>query len=350
MTKSLGKYVVMLCAALVFGFGCRVDSQVSSAADPQGIDEVLSWLPVDTETITVANGSFCMSDFQLSDEQRRAVSRQNLEKYFQSLTLGLFNVKESLIEKHFERQKVALAVEGSRHFRPPQGLGGLPYEGCSIAIFADDQSDRSATFMTDASKIALTVEEIEGEKVAVVQERMEEDLWTFFVAFPKKNVVVVATDQGYLRETLARMKVHVGARALPDSLPEWKYVEKHSQFWGLRHFDKSQSAKEDPTWPFGGRKSANIQDERAIGLSFSFDPEKNQSATITYLSNSPTLIEDLKQQLFPTEAEPGVKGLNARYRAVKSGVVQGSFDLSSADSVFIFVFALMACLGHTIYL
>lgn len=350
MTRTLRKYLVVLCAALSFAFACRADSSFLAPADADGIDAVLSWLPADTETITVANGPFWMSNFQLSDEQQKVLSRENLEKQFQALTLSLFNLKGSLVERHFERQKVILAVEGSRHFRSPQGLGELPYEGCAIAVFADDQSDRSAALLADVSKGALRIEEIEGQKVATFQERMEQDLWTVFVATPKKNVVLVATDRDYLRETLARIKSHIGARALSDSLPEWKYIVKQSEFWGLRHFDKSPAAKVDPTSPFGGRKSANIPDEQAVGLSFSFDPAKNQSATITYLSNGPTLVSEMNQQLFPTETEPGIKGLNIRYREISKGVIQGSFDLSGADSVFIFMFVLMGHLGHAIYL
>jgi hypothetical protein len=188
----LGIPILLFCAGVLFGSTYRADATFSPPANSDDIDAVLSWLPTDTETITVANGPFWMSNFQLGEEQQRVVSKQNLEKYFQSLTLGSFNFKESLVEKHFEGQKISLAVEGSRRFRFPQGLGGLPYEGCSIAVFGDDQSDREAKFMTDASKIALRVEEIEGQKVAVFQEKMEEDLWTFFVVLPKKNVVSVA--------------------------------------------------------------------------------------------------------------------------------------------------------------
>jgi hypothetical protein len=350
VTTGLSKHFIIYGAVLLLGIACPADSIFPPSTDTDGIDSVLFWLPAGTETVSVANGPFWMSNFQLSDEQQRVLSKENLAKHFQSLTLSLFNLKESLVERHFERQKVTLAVEGSRHFRSPQGLGVLPYEGCAIAVFADDQSDRITALLADISKIALRIEEINGEKVAVFQERMEEDLWTVFVAAPRKNVVVVATDHDYLRETLLRIKSHVAVRALPDSLPEWKYVDKRSQFWGLRHFDHSQSAKADPTSPFGGRKSANIPDELAIGLSCGFDPGKNRSATITYLSSSPTLVSEIKQQLFPTEAERGIKGLNIRYQELSTGVVQGSFDLSSADSVFIFMFVLMCRLGHAIYL
>ena len=63
-----------------------------------------------------------------------------------------------------------------------------------------------------------------------------------------------------------------GNRALPDDLPEWKYVNTDLQFWGIRHFDRTQ-AKLDPSSPFGGQKSANDADGQAIHLTkLSFAP------------------------------------------------------------------------------
>jgi len=231
-TKSLGKHILFCCAILAFSFACRADTKVPAPGDSNSIDAVLSWLPTDTETVIVANGPFVMKDFGLDEkgEQKPSGSPQNTENMFQSLPVGLFALKKSNLEMHLNGQKVLLGVEGSRHFRPPAGLGEYLYQGCAIAIFADDISGREASFMNDASKVALRMEVIGGQKVAVFQDQMENDLWTTFVAFPAKNVVVVSTDEAYLRDVLARIRGISGPRALPDSLPEWKYVNKHSEF------------------------------------------------------------------------------------------------------------------------
>jgi hypothetical protein len=350
MNCKMRRFFLVCCVALSCCVAYISDSRALSPTEMDGIDVLLSWLPADTETITVANGPFWMSDFQLSDkeQQQQSISVQNLEKAFQLETLGLFNLKKSNLEKHLERQKLLLAVEGSRRFRSPTGLGSFLFEGCEIAVFADDMSDRGSFFGKESSNAALRVEDIDGLKVAVFQDRLEEDTWTTFVAFPSKKVVVVATNEGYLREVLARMRGVKGTRALPDSLPEWKYVNKKSPFWGLRHFDKSQS-REDLTSPFRGDGAYGIPDTQAIGITFAANPAESRSATVTYLSNNQNILLIVSEHLFPIELmNEGGKELKARYRMVERGVVQGSFDLSNTQSVGIFLLVLMVQLGHAV--
>src|SRR6266513_1740089 len=80
-----------------------------------------------------------------------------------------------------------------------------------------DLENRRDAFMKDAVKI----EEIEGQKVAVFEERQEQDPWTFFITFPEKSVVLVSTNRQFLQQMLARMRGKEGQRALPNSLHEW---------------------------------------------------------------------------------------------------------------------------------
>jgi hypothetical protein len=350
LRKTLRNRALLCCAIISLALAGRADSKASVFENPNNLDEALSWLPADTETITVANGPFWMSNFQLSEkeEQEQSISSQNLEKAFQSLTLDLFNLKKSDLEKYLDRQKLLLAVEGSRHFRSATALGSFLFEGCEIAVFANDVSDQAASFLKASSNSTLRIDEVDGLKVAVFQDRLEEDIWTTFVAFPRKNIVVVATNEGYLRDVLARIRGTKGTRALPDSLPEWKYVNKKSPFWGLRHFDRTQS-REDLTSPFRGARSEGIPDDQAIGITFVTNPAETRSAVINYLSDDKNVLQIVTEHLFPIELmEEGGKGLKARYRAVEPGVVQGSFDLSDTQSVSIFLLVLMAQLGHGI--
>ena len=334
MKKRLSRNLFIFCAAFLFGFTCRADSNVFPAADSDSVDAALSWLPADTETVTVSNGPFWMSNFQLSDkeEQERSISVQNLEKGFQGWTLGLFNLESSGLERHLERQKLLFAVQGARHFRSPTSLGSFMFEGCQIAAFANDVSEKGVLFFKDSAKTARRFEEIAGVKVAVFQDRLEEDTWTTFVAFPRANIVVVATNEGFLREVLTRIRGTNGARALPDTLPEWKYVNKKSPFWGLRHFDRSQ-ARVDLTSPFQENESEGIPDKDAIGIVFASNPAESRSSTVTYISNNHKVLSLVTEHLFPAELMgEGAKGLNARYRTVESGVVEGAFDLSETQS------------------
>src|SRR5258708_25456304 len=314
MPRKAISLLVTSWVAIFCGAGCNTDEARTSWGSVRAVPNlkhVLSWLPKDTETLLVANGPFWMSSFQVAENyQNYDVSSQELEKDFEGLTLALFNSESGVLEKHLEGKKVFFAAEGSRHFRPPAGLGELPYEGCAIAIFADDLTDRRDAFFKDVDPISVRREEIEGHNVAIIQEKLENDVWTIFVAFPQKSVELVATNRDFIREILTRMRGTKGQSAFPEALPEWKYVNKQAQFWGLRHFDKRQ-ANEDPTSPFGGKKSANIPDEQAVGLTYESDPKSERKVILTYLSGEiPIMI--IEEKRFPSisEGDPGAtKGL-----------------------------------------
>jgi len=355
MRKKPSNLLLSWCLAVICGTGCtnqKACTDPSSVRAVIGVQRVLSWLPADTETLLVANGPFWMSNFQIGgeDTQNREVPSRELEKHFEGLTLALFNFRNGVLEKHLEGKKVLFAVEGSRHFRRPAGLGELPYEGCAVAIFADDLGDRRDAFMKDAVPTAVRMEEIEGHKVAVFQEQSENDIWTMFVTFPQKDVVLVATDRDFLREVLARMRGEGGERAFPETLPEWKYVNKQAKFWGLRHFDR-RHAKEDPTSPFGGRKTANVPDEQAIGLTYQCDPKRERKATLIYLSGEKNAIRKIAENWFPSSSEPAATaGLHIQYRELEPGIIQSTYDLDHSRPLDWFFLVFGASLGHAIYL
>src|SRR5262249_40340814 len=158
-----------------------------------------------TETLLVARGPFPLPPKEQESFVDRQTSPKDVEQTFRSLALGPFALSNELYAM-LKDKEILFAAEGSRAFRPPKGLGELPYEGCAIAILSDDLGAAGDAFIQESGKTALRVEEIEGHKAAVFQQRLEEDTWTAFVAFPKKNVVAVATDKEYLREVLVRMR------------------------------------------------------------------------------------------------------------------------------------------------
>src|SRR5262249_55216673 len=157
--------------------------------------------------------------------------------------------KESLKDN-----KVALAIEGSRHFRPPTALGTMRYEGCGIVVLESGTGVDGESFMKNGAVSAKRLDKIGAVSVAVFQEQSEGDVWTTFVAFPRRNVVTIATDFAYLRTVLGRLSGTPGPRALPDSLPEWKYVNMSAPVWGVRHYDRTQ-AQLDPTSPLRDRNA-----------------------------------------------------------------------------------------------
>ena len=343
--------VLVWCIALVFSAGCTNQKiRFGWGATRGQIDfkRVLSWLPADTETLLVADGPIWMSNFQTAEDYKNhAVTREQLEKAFEGVTLGLFEFKNDLLEKNLEGKKVLFALEASRDFRPPTGLGEMPFEGCALAIFRDDLGDRRDAFMRDAAQGAGRLEEIEGQRVAVFDEAREQDTWTLFVTFPQPGIVLVATNERFLKEMLARMRGAEGDRALPDTLSEWKYVNKQAQFWGLRHYAKQQ-ATADATSPFGG--SANPDDE-AIGLTYQLDSGVKRKATLTYLSGPRLDLRKIEGRRFPSSSEPeATAGLHIQYRELSPGVIQTTYELNYSQPLDLFLFVLMGYMGHAIYL
>lgn len=326
------------------------DSPMKMVAPSQLVERTLSWLPADTETAIAANGPFTLPD--LNPEERNPPVHGDADEtgeIFKSTPVGLFGFKKGLMGKYFKSEKVVLALEGSRHFRTPAGLGEGPYQGCDIAVFASDINVSADAFLKESSGVVLRTEQIEGQQVVVFQEKLEEDTWTTFVAFPKPKIAVAATNEEYLREVLARIKGKQGERALPESLPEWKYVNTHAEFWALRHYDKKGTSS-DPTSPLRDENPSVIADEHAIGLTFYFDPDKSKTATVTYLSGDENILPKIQEHLFPIMSEPGAREMHIRYREIAPGVVEGSYDLDHIESAEVFTFVLAALLGHVVAL
>jgi hypothetical protein len=352
-TRRVG-LLLALCVAAFDSFGCKsVRPAVQIGAPQLSVEakQVLSWLPANTETLLTARGPFLLPNSQRKREDYtdHKTQAQDLRQAFQGLTVGLFALGNGGLVKQLAGKQTLFAAEGSRAFRTPNGLGELPYEGCAIVVFADDLGDTQETFMKTAGKNALRIDDIEGHKVAVFQEKMEQDIWTMFVVFPTKNTVVVATNHDYLSEVLARMRAPGITRAFPESLEEWKYVDTQAEFWGMRHFDRSQSQL-DPTSPFGGRKPANLPDEQAVGLIYQCAPGKDRKATLVYLSGDKNGIKHIERNRFPKSSEvESTAALHIEYRDIGPEAILSSYDLSRSRPLSWFMFVFMAYLGHAVY-
>jgi len=348
MRRKLTEALVLFCLIGALTFACG-DQRMRSEIN---VERGLFWLPTDTETLLVASKPFWMSNFLFGSEEdkNRALTAEELEKQFEGFTLGLFNLKDGILDRHLERKRVLFALEGSRHFRAPQALGELPFEGCQLAVFADDLRESRDAFLKDAGPVAARMEEIEGQMVAVFEQKLENDLWTIYVSFPQNNVVLVATNRSFLQVVLVRMRGKEGQRALPDSLPEWKYVNRNSQFWGIRHFDRTQ-AKMDPSSPFRDRQIVNVPDDQAIGLIYQSDPSSEKKMTLTYLSGDKAKIGKIEEARFPNSLEPeNVAGLHIQYRELETGVIKSTYDLSYSRPVGLFWFVFAGDMGHAVFI
>jgi hypothetical protein len=339
---------LFLCTLACAGQATNKQRQPSSRETT--LEDVLSWLPSDTETVIGTNGPFPFPDFDRLEGTARQpeLTPVELDLRMRFLPLGLFGLKNGDLQKALQGKPVTFALEGSRHFRPPAALGNMLYEGCEIVVFGSATNLDREAFMKSAANSATRFEEIAGVKIGVFQEHQENDVWTTFVGFPRSDIVLIATNADYLRTVLARMGGVSGPRALPDTLSEWKYVNTRSPAWGLRHYQKTE-ANSDPTSPFLGQ--GPYADDLALGLAFSVEPAVRRIATVTYLSANKNSRQFLQGYLGVEDADSASpREFQIRFREPAPGVLEGSETLSVKEAFYRLLFGLSAMLGHAIYL
>jgi hypothetical protein len=316
-----------------------------SGPSSQLIGQMLSWFPADTETVTAVTGPLPLPKLEKDSNGVLSMAHSEHEvrdRFMQFPLQLLLDLGKNVIDK-----PIVAAIEGSRNYLPPAGLGMMKSEGALIAVFAGDITDRANSYLKDSAPKIVRTEQIKGHAVAVFEGKSEEDRWATYIAFPKPNIAVAATNEDYLREVLARIDGKHGERALPDTLPEWKHVNTSAQFWAMRHYRKVGAAT-DPTSPFN-HAWGKTSDPQAIGLTFSLDPDKSKTATITYLSGDENSLHRFQKEYF-TERGPAVTQMHIGYREVEPGALEGSYDVEQIESADYFVFVLEALLGHAIYL
>jgi hypothetical protein len=328
MISSISRALVALFTLALF---CTAAGYCQTTA--QQVDELLWWLPPDTETVEVMQVPTVKHEGPLY--AIFPVLRGHVD--FGDLSYG------ELSKRHLAGAKVKAVVEGSRHFRAPSGLGEMPHDGARIYIFGESMGPAGNALMADLLRAAAKVEEVEGLRVAVFRDRLENDVWTTYVTVPRPDLLVVATDRDYLTQVLRRAVKHDGERALPEELPEWKWIDRDAPYWALRHYRREYSAT-DPTSPFLARASANVPDPRAVGLAASVDAG-GRSVVVHYLSGS-TDAEQVAKQMY---SHPG-DGVTPEIRRATNDAIEIRYTSTRVEELQMFYFYLMAALGHAVYL
>jgi hypothetical protein len=238
---------------------------------------------------------------------------------------------------------VILAVEGSRKFRGPKGLGLMPYEGCQI-VFFEKTSDAVLQRAFEACLLRADKQlNYRSHVVATFTQKFESDEWTIFITRPQAAILLCATDETFLNAVLDRIEAPAKTRALPDDLPEWKQVDVRAPFWALRHYRRGD-AMTDPSSPLRSKAAANIPDSKAIGFVFWYDP-KSGEAKARYLSNSPQAKKIVEEGW----TSSGDK-LEPRITQIAPGVIEIAAPVSDKQVAGVCAWVLMAYLGHAIYL
>jgi hypothetical protein len=327
-------HVLAIACLLLIGGPATPGSwaQVPAAKPTAAVEELLWWLPTDTETVRVT--------------QIRTGARGPL---FEALEMADGKVEfgdvayASVVNRYLKAARLIANVDGSRRFVAPSGLGEMPSEGAMILFFEKPLGASGNGMMAELEKTAETVEQIAGLKVVLFRDKLEDDILSSYITIPRADILVIATNRGYLEEMLGRRQARAGARALPPDLPEWRWVDASAPFWALRHYRRDNPGK-DPTSPFRTDRSGNAFDADAIGVAAHASAD-GTTMTVHYLSKSPQ-AERLARRVFN---HPG-DDVSPTFKRASGDAIEVRLVVKDEEHFAMFYFYLLAALGHAIYL
>jgi len=186
-------------------------------------------------------------------------------------------------------------------------------------------------------------ETIGRTRVLVMQSENAE--WTYFLALPRPNVLLVANNRQYMQEVLERLAHKKAPRALPDQLPEWRFLDANARFWGLRHYDPTQ-AEMDPTSPLGEDRTFDPGDPKAIGVLFALDPKNERRLVITSFSGDEAKARaEASTGRSVAEPQDGVK-YEVKLRNPEPGILEEIYTLDRSSTLDYSLLAIEFALGR----
>lgn len=272
---------------------------------PQDIEQVLWWLPEETEAVVVSRGNVPVRDTSSTPSVTvgpglRAPQMDEFPKY---TCEDLVAMTCSGTLAHFypdiqQQNEVLKAVFGpstaSLFVKAVWWDRNETRETCDIIVFRDNTASRIIETLagvpgTPRSICGVDVLEVDfnsgwtGEQYDSVPfdlNALSRPLHPNpgYFAAPRRNVYVVATSSELLRVIFERMNRRGANRALPPELPEWRHLDPTVPAWGLRHY-RAAIADKDPL-------SMVKWDPNAEGLVFFGGSTPSPFVCLRYVSKS----------------------------------------------------------------
>ncbi len=309
-------------------------------------ESMLAWLPEDTETVIVSQRPYRVPKWKPA-RAGALPGPWDFAATLRDVPLGpFFGLVAGTPQDMLTGQTVRCAVEGSRRFRGPgtsHGLGAYRYEGCHILLFEDATEETLGKVFEKCLAAAAKKIKLADSDIAVfpVTEYGLKGLWTYYLAHPRPGVILCATDEKYLEESLKRIARPGGKRALPVDLPEWKQVDVKASVWAVRHYRK-ELADQDQTSPLKSGVAFG-PDAEAIGFVFWYSGGKVAHAR--YLSGSNEATEVVKKGF----AQAGAN-LKVAVKRGGPGVAEISAEVEEQESGSLVLLLVLSGLGHAINL
>jgi hypothetical protein len=322
--------VLLVAVGLAVSQGQRADARLR-------VEDVIDWLPTNIETLIVANGPL--------DLAQPATVPGDLSRISLGAEGPLAGYDKVDLLRALSGSPIRFALEGSRAFQSPRKLGLGPYEGIHVLVFEDEDAPSLDRFITRLATAGGTVTNVSGFDVTRLNWRAEDDDWSAFVVRPRADVLLVATTERIMAETLERIGRRGTGRALPADLPEWSGVDRAARVWAVRHYSRDDNSI-DPTSPLAAsRRPANERDTMAVGLAASVLVDPSPRVVVQYYSGNPDALS-VARRFWENPRE----GLRPTFEAVPKQWVRIVVAPTESHGWSALWLTLLAALGHAIYL
>ncbi|MGA3028287.1 MAG: hypothetical protein ABSF98_26365 [Bryobacteraceae bacterium] len=282
----------------------------------QRVQDVLSWLPDDTESLWVNQKPFTIKP----EESLQLLYGRPIQVYSVD-RLSVLN--EGDFYRALANRTVRLVVAAGANI--PRRI---PDEGLMVP---GRMAARDATyfyFFTEPVDLPTPDESIEGRPVwhataktdaggisqrGVKRPERQSENW---ITLARPDLLILTNRHELLDQILHRLAGGSKSRALPADLPEWAYVNRRAPFWGLRHY--STQSRPKPGDPGFDAAELPAPDGCATGVTVQFDPA-GQRLEVRYLSSARPVQEgafgDLKRAFQVDHPESGVWRLSSDIQA-----------------------------------
>lgn len=203
--------------AAVLAAGERATSKQTAAWN----ERLLAWLPNGVEAVTGSGVSFAISD-----------STGALAKFQLLPLLAIASAENGEWTKQLQGATVIAAMTAIRKAPEPTSarpaLGIQPFTGCGIYVFAQAvPNSKLPSRPAEDSVLGLPVWTWQRK----VEDRVAD---SSYIALPAPDTIVACNDRSFLQDLLLRATAGTPPQrvALPDSLPQWKHVDKTAPVWG----------------------------------------------------------------------------------------------------------------------
>ena len=262
LLRALGLSLVLSSSA----FSVEAQEKVKPVAI--SVDEMIRWMPADTESIAVTQAPVRLSARHYWAE----VGPETVLDRLADATALLPGYDWS------KGTKLARVVSGSRRFSLPNNLGPFLFEGCSILEFAPDSPLTAEQFLKSISACSSKTFTLCEKEVVEVVRLIDQDTWKFYACVLSPNVVLWATDTKFLTSVLQRSASKSPRVAFTVAFPLWRWIDCKADFWGLRDYSKTVELHRYMNSPSGliDPDSGRYRDKKPVGYAVYYKTEDSK--------------------------------------------------------------------------